>query len=66
MVAEDDAMRISKVVLEDLAGKLQWFAVVYRVLVGFVVIAVVLPDNAEPVQYCGRRSIYNVHETRKW
>ena len=42
-------MRISKVVLEDLAGKLQWFAVVYRVLVGIVVVSVVFPNNAEPV-----------------
>ena len=49
LVAEDDAVRISKVVLEDLAGKLQWFAVVYRVLVGIVVVSVVFPDNAGPV-----------------
>ena len=49
LVAEEDAVRISKVVLEDLAGKLEWFAIVHRVLVGIVVVAVVFPDNAEPV-----------------
>ena len=49
MVAENNAMRIAKVVLEDLAGKLQWFAVIHRVLVGIVVVTVVFPDNAEPV-----------------
>ena len=49
LVAEDDAVRIPKVALEDFAGKLQWFAVVYRVLVVIVVVSVVFPDNAEPV-----------------
>ena len=46
-VAEDDAMRIAQVVVEDLAGQLQRFALVDRVLVRVVSVVGALPENAE-------------------
>ena len=65
MVAEDNAVRISQVVLEDLAGQLQWFASVDCVLVGDVRVLQVLPDNAEPVQCCRSGAVDDVHQSSK-
>ena len=58
-------MRISQVVLEDLAGQLQWFALVDCVLVGVVRVVRVFPDDAEPVPYCRSGAVDDVHQSSK-
>ena len=49
MVAEDNAMGVAEVILEDLAGKLQRLAVLDSILVRIVVVLVVPPYNTKPV-----------------
>ena len=49
MVAEDNAMGVAEVILEDLAGKLQGLAVLDSVLVRIVVVFAVPPYDTKPV-----------------